>query len=45
MYGQENKMITLPSQLKTIENYLNELRSDIQESKTAALNAEQRKTI
>jgi two-component system sensor histidine kinase VanS len=43
MYGQENKMITLPSQLKTIENYLNELRSDIQESKTAALNAEQRK--
>lgn len=43
MYGQENKMITLPSQLKTIENYLNELRSDIQESKTAALNAKQRK--
>lgn len=43
IYQQDNKSIILPAPLKTIENYLNELRSDVQDSKLAAKNAEQRK--
>ena len=43
IYKQDNKSIILPAPLETIENYLNELRSDIQDSKLAVQNAEQRK--
>lgn len=44
IYQQENKSINLSTPLKTIENYLNELRTDVQESKAAAQNAEKRKS-
>lgn len=43
IYQQDEKSITLPTPLRTIENYLNELRLDVQNSKLAAQNAEQRK--
>ena len=43
IYQQDDKAIILSAPLKTIESYLNELRSDVQESKLAAQNAEQRK--
>lgn len=43
IYQQEEKMIILPTPLKTIEKYLNELRLNVQESKIAVQNAEQRK--
>jgi two-component system sensor histidine kinase VanS len=43
IYEQDDKSITLPAPLETIENYLNELRSDVQDSKLAVQNAEQRK--
>lgn len=43
VYRQENKPITLAAPLKTIENYLNELRTEVRDSKAAAKNAEQRK--
>ncbi len=43
IYQQEEKMISLPEPLKTVENYLNELRLEIQESKIVVQNTEQRK--
>lgn len=43
IYQQEEKTITLPTPLKTIENYLNELRLNVHESKISVQNAEQRK--
>lgn len=43
IYKQDDKSITLPAPLENIENYLNELRSDVQGSKLAVQNAEQRK--
>lgn len=41
IYQQGEDLITLPVPLKSIENYLNELRLDVQSSKRAAQNAEQ----
>lgn len=43
IYHQNDKSITLPAPLSTIESYLNGLRLDVQKSKQAAQNAEQRK--
>lgn len=43
IYRQEEKLIILPAPLKTIENDLNQLRLEVQESKIAVQNAEQRK--
>lgn len=43
IYQQGEKSIDLPVPLKDIENYLNELRLEVQNSKQAAQNAEQRK--
>lgn len=43
IYQQDDKMIILPNPLKTIENYLNELRLEVQESKIVVRNTEQRK--
>jgi len=43
IYKQDDNSIILPAPLETIENYLNELRSDVQDSKLAVQNAEQRK--
>ena len=44
IYQQENRLIKLSTPLKSIENYLNKLRADVQESKAAAQNIEKRKS-
>ena len=43
IYHHEEKMVTLPTPLKTVEVYLNELRSTIERNGLAAQKAEQRK--
>ena len=43
MYDDEKKLIELPSELKEVENQMNQIKFNVSESKRAAKEAEQRK--